>query len=90
MLSLHTIAPNTLELLKNLSSIHEFRGMRLVGGTALALQYGHRQSIDLDFFGSPIVEQDILLSKIEHLGNIVIRVVLSMIYYALMCCILLV
>lgn len=28
-----------------------FKDMRLVGGTALALQYGHRQSIDLDFFG---------------------------------------
>lgn len=26
-------------------------GTRLVGGTALALQYGHRTSIDLDFFG---------------------------------------
>ena len=25
--------------------------MRLVGGTALALQYGHRRSVDLDFFG---------------------------------------
>jgi hypothetical protein len=26
--------------------------MRLVGGTSLALQYGHRRSVDLDFFGS--------------------------------------
>ena len=25
---------------------------RLVGGTSLALQYGHRSSVDLDFFGS--------------------------------------
>ena len=25
--------------------------MRLVGGTSLALQYGHRKSVDLDFFG---------------------------------------
>ena len=25
--------------------------MRLVGGTSLALQYGHRRSVDLDFFG---------------------------------------
>jgi len=28
-----------------------FAGTRLVGGTALALQIGHRKSIDLDFFG---------------------------------------
>ncbi len=29
----------------------ELEGMRLVGGTSLALQYGHRRSVDLDFFG---------------------------------------
>jgi hypothetical protein len=29
----------------------EFSEMRLVGGTALALQIGHRRSVDLDFFG---------------------------------------
>ena len=28
-----------------------FQNSRLVGGTALALQLGHRNSIDLDFFG---------------------------------------
>jgi len=30
----------------------EFSGARLVGGTALALQLGHRKSVDLDFFGN--------------------------------------
>ena len=29
-----------------------FKDARLVGGTALALQLGHRKSVDLDFFGS--------------------------------------
>jgi len=29
----------------------EFQNLRLVGGTALALQLGHRKSIDLDLFG---------------------------------------
>ncbi len=51
MLSIQTIHPNTLELLKSLASQPELTQTRLVGGTALALQYGHRQSIDLDFFG---------------------------------------
>jgi predicted nucleotidyltransferase component of viral defense system len=31
--------------------IDEFNSLRLVGGTSLALQIGHRKSIDLDFFG---------------------------------------
>lgn len=51
MLSIQTIQPDTLELLKRLSNHDELRETRLVGGTALALLYGHRQSIDLDFFG---------------------------------------
>lgn len=57
MLQLQTVLPDTLELLKELSARPEMSGLRLVGGTALALQYGHRQSIDLDFFGTPQVEQ---------------------------------
>jgi hypothetical protein len=28
-----------------------FSGLRLVGGTSLALQIGHRRSIDIDLFG---------------------------------------
>ena len=51
MLQLSTIDTSTLELLKKLMCFEEFKNMRLVGGTALALQIGHRKSIDLDFFG---------------------------------------
>ena len=50
MLCLSTIEPSTLELLKSYSNFPELRDTRLVGGTALALQLGHRKSIDLDFF----------------------------------------
>ncbi len=50
MLSYQTIYPNTLELLKTLAQKPILSNMRLVGGTALALQYGHRRSVDLDFF----------------------------------------
>ena len=52
MLQLSTIDTSTLELLKKLMTFKEFSAMRLVGGTALALQIGHRKSIDLDFFGN--------------------------------------
>lgn len=51
MLSFQTIDPNTLELLKTLAQAPILSNMRLVGGTALALQYGHRRSVDLDLFG---------------------------------------
>ena len=52
MLSYQTVNEHTLELLRQLSSTPEFSSLRLVGGTSLALQYGHRTSIDLDFFGT--------------------------------------
>lgn len=52
MLYRETVSPETLDLLKRLQSLEEFKQTRLVGGTALALQIGHRKSIDLDFFGA--------------------------------------
>ena len=51
MLSYQTVNAHTLELLRRLMAEPIFASLRLVGGTALALQYGHRNSIDLDFFG---------------------------------------
>ena len=58
MLSFQTITPNTLELLKKLAAMPELANMRLVGGTALALQYGHQQSIDLNFFSACTISID--------------------------------
>ena len=51
MLFYQTVDTGTLELLKRLQALEPFQPLRLVGGTALALQYGHRRSIDLDLFG---------------------------------------
>lgn len=52
MLHLETVESSTLELLKGLQALDSLRNARLVGGTALALQYGHRISIDLDLFAN--------------------------------------
>jgi predicted nucleotidyltransferase component of viral defense system len=52
MLHLSTIETTTLELLMQLMQHPAFQNMRLAGGTALALQIGHRKSVDLDLFGS--------------------------------------
>lgn len=51
MLYYQTIDSKTLELLKELQQIPEFSKLNLVGGTSLALQIGHRKSVDIDLFG---------------------------------------
>lgn len=51
MLFLDAIEPQTLSLLKQLQALPVLADTRLVGGTALALQLGHRISVDLDMFG---------------------------------------
>ncbi|MCU0404127.1 MAG: nucleotidyl transferase AbiEii/AbiGii toxin family protein [Chitinophagaceae bacterium] len=44
------IHPNTLELLKSLMQFPALNNFVLVGGTSLAMQIGHRNSVDLDLF----------------------------------------
>jgi len=50
MLHKETISPDTLELLIRLQQKEYLKGFYLVGGTALALQIGHRTSIDINLF----------------------------------------
>ena len=70
MLSLRTVTPDTLELLKALMSAPELSSLRLVGGTALALQYGHRVSVDLDLFGEVTIDKFELLSLLQGIGDV--------------------
>ena len=70
MLYYKTIDSTTLELLKRLLAIPYFSNLYLAGGTSLALQIGHRKSIDLDLFGT-IDADDISIAKtLNSLGNI--------------------
>jgi predicted nucleotidyltransferase component of viral defense system len=50
MLCTRTIDEPLWKVLKNFSNLPELQNFYLVGGTALALQLGHRKSEDLDFF----------------------------------------
>lgn len=50
MLHLETVESSTLELLIRLQGLDSLKETRLVGGTSLSLQYGHRISVDLDLF----------------------------------------
>lgn len=70
MLSYKTVSTNTLELLKRLMEENLFHDMRLVGDTALALQYGHRNSIDLDFFGKLEASNDDILSVLNQFDEL--------------------
>lgn len=45
----------------------------LYGGTALALRYGHRESVDFDFFASCDIEGDALLQSVPYLDGAVVR-----------------
>jgi len=59
-----------LGLLKNILQQPVFKNHRLVGGTSLALQYGHRLSIDLDFFTSEFIEHEEILINIKSIGKV--------------------
>ena len=45
-----TLLPDTFWAIQLISGIAEIRNAYLAGGTALALQIGHRISVDLKFF----------------------------------------
>ena len=45
-----TVSTPLLSILRRLMSSEVFKDFRLVGGTALALQRGHRRSVDIDLF----------------------------------------
>ncbi|NOX47224.1 MAG: nucleotidyl transferase AbiEii/AbiGii toxin family protein [Chlorobi bacterium] len=66
MLQTRTIEPGTLELLKKLMSIPYLDSFYLVGGTALALQLGHRTSIDIDLFTPDDFDKDNLIKILNE------------------------
>lgn len=72
MLSYKTVESHTLELLKGLMKEPLFSSLRLVGGTALALQYGHRSSIDLDFFGKIDAEDEVIKDILRKYGKLLV------------------
>lgn len=58
MLQTETVARSTFELLKRLQAEPLLSSTRLVGGTALSLQIGHRESEDLDLFTTEPINGD--------------------------------
>ena len=70
MLYYKTIDSKILELLKNILKVEIFNNLRLVGGTSLALQIGHRNSVDLDFFGKLEADEYAISNALNQIGEV--------------------
>jgi len=77
MLFLETVEEPTLELLNNIMQDAEFNDFILVGGTALALQLGHRISIDIDLFSVNPFDQDKLADHLRENYNFILDFISS-------------
>ncbi len=54
-------------------SIELFKPYYLAGGTALALQIGHRESYDLDLFGKLTIPHELTLEELKKLGEVFVK-----------------
>ena len=75
MLQTGTVEESTLELLKSFQAESLLADTRLVGGTALSLQIGHRVSEDLDLFSTKPIDcmriQSLLIEKYGFMPSVV-------------------
>ena len=65
-----TLPKNTESVINNLKGVDYIDSFYLSGGTALALQIGHRESEDLDFFTQVEFVPQELQKSLEVLGNL--------------------
>ena len=66
MLHKNTVEQDTLELLISLQKEETLQKFHLAGGTSLALQLGHRKSIDLDLFSQDDFDANEMLEFLEE------------------------
>jgi hypothetical protein len=59
------IHPDTFSLIQQIQSIPELSDFYLAGGTSLALQLGHRNSIDIDLFTNKTFVTDELIDVLQ-------------------------
>lgn len=70
MLQTETIESEALSVLKRLMYIKPLKKFSLVGGTALALKYGHRSSVDFDlFYHNQFAHKSIIAGLIKEFGK---------------------
>ncbi|MBK9764045.1 MAG: nucleotidyl transferase AbiEii/AbiGii toxin family protein [Flavobacteriales bacterium] len=66
MLHYETVEPDTLAVLKRLMALEALKTYSLVGGTALALRYGHRISVDIDLFTETGLDHNKVIEAISN------------------------
>ncbi|MCE7862912.1 MAG: hypothetical protein DYG99_05140 [Bacteroidetes bacterium CHB5] len=59
------VKANTFKLIQQLQSLPVLSGFNLVGGTSLALQLGHRNSIDIDLFTQNEFSTESLMQSLQ-------------------------
>lgn len=69
MLQTQTVSPDLLELLEKIMKLSSFNDYLLVGGTSLALQLGHRNSIDIDLFGNCEIDEELFTRTLNEFGT---------------------
>src|SRR5688572_17560533 len=69
MLHLEAVPTGAFPILKRLMTLPELGNHALVGGTALALRYGHRLSDDLDLFGAQFDHEEIQNAMASAFGD---------------------
>jgi len=60
------IHPETFQLIQQIQALPELSKFYLVGGTSLALQIGHRNSIDIDLFTNEPFEADEVIDLLQN------------------------
>ncbi len=60
-----TLLPDTVRAINKIGKVSAFQKVYLAGGTALALQLGHRISVDLDFFTREPFDERIVSQELD-------------------------
>ena len=69
------VSAELIDTLRTLQSIPELDSFRLVGGTAIALQIGHRKSVDIDLFCNERTDKARISHEIKsrfHISNLTV------------------
>lgn len=70
MLYRKTVTNELLDVINFVMHQPVFDNFRLVGGTALGLQLGHRKSIDIDLFGMEEIEMENVIDSFNDFGKV--------------------